>query len=67
MIQKHMTSTKSSKYIDVLQNKLLDEYNNKFHSSIKMSPFQASNVQNAPTVLNNLYGKSAISNKKSKF
>jgi len=40
MIQKHLTS-RDSKYIDVLQ-RLLDEYNNKYHSSIKMTPFEAS-------------------------
>ena len=41
MIQKHMTTNQKTKYIDVLQ-KLLNEYNNKFHTSIKMSLFEAS-------------------------
>lgn len=54
MIQKHMTTNQTSKYINVLQ-KLLDEYNNKYHSSIKMTPFEASDPENVSTVRNNLY------------
>ena len=38
MIQKYMTTNQTSKYINVLEN-LLNEYNNKFHTSIKMTPF----------------------------
>ena len=53
MIQKHLTS-RDSKYIDVLQ-RLLDEYNNKNHSSIKMTPFEASQPENRDQVMNNLY------------
>ena len=53
MIQKHLTS-RDSKYIDVLQ-RLLDEYNNKYHSSIKMTPFEASQPENRDQVVNNLY------------
>jgi len=44
----------SSKYIDVLQ-RLLDEYNNKYHSSIKMTPSEASQPENRDQVMNNLY------------
>ena len=54
MIQKHMTTNDTSKYIDVLQT-LLDEYNHKYHTSIKMTPFQASDPKNKQKVLNNLY------------
>lgn len=50
MIQKHLTSTNSSKYIDILQ-KLLDEYNTRTHSTIKMSPFEASLPENRQEVL----------------
>lgn len=54
LIQKHMTTNQTSKYINVLDN-LLNEYNNKFHTSIKMTPFEALNPENTSTVLNNLY------------
>jgi hypothetical protein len=54
MIQKHMTSNQTTKYIDVLQ-KLIDKYNAKEHSSIKMTPFKASQQKNRAKVLRNLY------------
>jgi len=54
MIQRHMTTNQTTKYINVLQN-LLDEYNNKYHTYIKMTPFQATDPENKSTVLNNLY------------
>jgi hypothetical protein len=54
MIQKHMTTNQTSKYIDVLQ-KLLNEYNTRYHTSVKMTPFEASDPKNRDTVLNNLY------------
>ena len=54
MIQKHLTATNTSRYIDILQ-KLIDEYNNRYHSSIKMTPFQASDPENREKVLRNLY------------
>jgi len=38
MIQKHITTNQTTKYIDVLQ-KILHEYNNRYHTSIKMTPF----------------------------
>ena len=50
MIQKHLTAKKTSKYIDILQ-KLLDEYNHKTHSTIKMSPYEASKPENHNKVL----------------
>ena len=54
MIQKHLTSTNSSKYIDVL-NQLLRDYNTKYHTSIKMTPFEASDPENTSEVFKNLY------------
>lgn len=54
MIQKHMTATNSNKYIDILQN-LIDNYNSKYHSTIKMSPIDASKFENKDIVLKN-YG-----------
>lgn len=59
MIQKHLTSTNSSKYIDVLQQ-LIDEYNNRYHTSIKMTPVEASDVKNADKVRENLYGHETV-------
>ena len=38
MIQKHLTASNTSRYIDVLQ-KLIEEYNTRYHSSINMAPF----------------------------
>jgi len=54
MIQKHLTARNTSRYIDSLQ-KLIDEYNNRYHSSIKMTPFEASDSKHKDKVLNNLY------------
>jgi len=56
MIQKHKTTNQTTKYIDVLQ-KILHEYNNINHTSIKMTPFQATDPENKCTVLNNLYSR----------
>ena len=63
MIQKHMTTAQTSKYVNVLQI-LLEEYNNRYHTSIKMTPFEASDPENKNTVLHNLYSniKSTHSN-----
>ena len=66
MIQKHMTTNHTTKYIDVLQ-KLLNEYNNKYHTSIKMTPFEASDPKNKSTVLNNLYSNIESIHLKPKF
>ena len=54
MMQKHLTASNTSRYIDVLQ-KLIEVYNTRYHSSIKMAPFQASNPENREQVLRNLY------------
>lgn len=55
MIQKNLTAKNTNKYIDILQS-LLDEYNNKHHSSIKMTPHEASKPENSNQVYKNLYG-----------
>ena len=54
MIQKHMTTTKSKNYINVLQ-KLISDYNHKYHTSIKMAPIDARKSENRNEVLENLY------------
>ena len=63
MIQKYLTSHQTEKYIDVLQ-KLVDEYNNKTHSTIKMSPVDASKFENHDDVLQNI--SADVSDKKSR-
>ena len=50
MIQKHLTTHSTNKYIDVLQ-KLIDTYNSKYHTTIKMSPIDASKIENREAVL----------------
>lgn len=66
MIQKHLTSMNTSKYIDVLQ-RLMDEYNNRYHTSIKMTPFHASDPKNRTLVFKNLYSDKPACDSSSKF
>ena len=51
---KYFTDNNTYKYIDVLPD-LLEDYNNTVHSSIKMSPIDASKKKNELTVWRNLY------------
>ena len=53
-IVKYCTANSTRKYIDVLY-KLVDQYNNIVHLSIKMTPVQASLKKNENTVWRNLY------------
>ena len=53
---KYFTANSTRKYIDIL-DKLVDEYNNTKHSSIKMTPVEASKFKNKYTVIKNLYPK----------
>ena len=67
MIQKHLTSTQSTKYISKLQD-IIDEYNNRNHSSIKMTPVEALIPENNSKVFENLYGRSRpVNDEKPKF
>jgi len=66
MIQKHLTSNQTSKYIDVLQ-KLIDDYNHRHHASIRMTPFEASKSENRDEVLKNLYSDISPTKDKAKF
>jgi hypothetical protein len=67
MIAKHLTSNDTKNYVSVLQ-KLIDEYNNKCHTSIKMSPVEAHKSENVSTVFRNLYSDTElVSIEKSKF
>ena len=51
---KYFTANDTTKYYDVL-DKLVDEYNNTVHSSIKMTPVEASEKKNETTVYKTLY------------
>jgi len=51
---KHFTANSTQKYIDVLDS-FVRKYNISRHSSIKMTPAEASNKQNEVTVFRNLY------------
>lgn len=53
MIQKHLTRTKSKNYIKKL-DELINEYNNRTHSTIKISPFEALKPENYNEVYDNI-------------
>jgi transposase InsO family protein len=53
MISKHVTTNKTKNYTNVLQ-KLIDEYNNRYHSSIKMTPFETSKLENRDKYMINI-------------
>ena len=52
---KYFSANSTRKYIDIL-DKLVDQYNNTFHSSIGMTPKEASKKKNETKVWRNLYG-----------
>lgn len=51
---KYFTAKNTRKWIDVL-DKLIKNYNNSYHRSIKMTPLEASKEENENLVYNNLY------------
>ena len=51
---KYFSANNTRKYIDVL-DLLIEQYNNTIHSSIKMTPFEASRELNENKVWRNLY------------
>jgi len=51
---KYFRANNTNKYIDVLDD-VVDKYNNTRHSSIKMTPVEASSKKNEVTVYRNLY------------
>jgi hypothetical protein len=51
-----MTDNSTTKWYDVL-DKLVENYNNSYHTSIKMTPCEASKYSNELIVYDNLYGK----------
>jgi len=52
---KYFSANSTRKYIDIL-DKLVDQYNNTIHSSIGMTPKEASKNKNEVKVWRNLYG-----------
>ena len=51
---KYFTAHETTKYYDIL-DQLVTDYNNTVHSSIKMTPVEASKLENESTVYENLY------------
>lgn len=63
---KYFTANETTKYYDVLDN-LVKDYNNTVHSSIKMTPVEASKLENELIVYKNLYPENGDKVKKPKF
>lgn len=63
---KYFTANETTKYYDILDD-LVKNYNNTVHSSIKMTPVQASKLENELTVYKNLYPEKEKKIKKPKF
>lgn len=63
---KYFTAHETNKYYDVLDD-LVKDYNNTVHSSIKMTPVEASKSENQSTVYENLYPEKEEIKKPIKF
>ena len=63
---KHFSANNTKKYIDILDD-MVNNYNNTKHSSIKMTPVEASNKKNKNRVWLNLNGKVRTNPVKPKF
>jgi len=68
MIEKHLTASSSKNYVNKLQY-LIDEYNNNnnIYSTIKLTPLQATNPNNASLVLFNSHKNDKYNINKPKF
>ena len=55
-ISRHFTTTNSYRYIDVVIDILVQKYNSTYHSTINMTPFEASIKFNEYLVHYDLYG-----------
>jgi len=53
---RYFTEIGNHKYIDILDD-LIENYNNFYHRSMKMTPIEASKYENKTQVLENLYPK----------
>ena len=63
---KQFTVQRNTQYLDILP-KILDQYNNTKHSSIKMTPVEAGKKKNESAVSYNLYGDMKQLSSKPKF
>ena len=63
---KYFTANETTKYYDILDN-LVKDYNNTVHSSIKMTPVEASKLENESIVYKNLYPEEEVKKEKPKF
>jgi hypothetical protein len=52
---KYFTSKETRKWTDIAQN-MVEDYNNTYHRTIKMSPVEANRRENSLTVWNNIFG-----------
>lgn len=64
MINKYFTEHQTHRYIDNLQT-FINTYNNKKHSTLKMSPNEASKPENYNLAFDNQYGKQEFISQKS--
>ena len=63
---KYFTANETMRYYNILDY-LDNEYNNTYHSSIKMTPVEGSKKSHEDEVRQNLYGDEIVSKKKLKF
>lgn len=63
---KYFTHNKTKKWIDILPS-LLENYNNSYHRSIKMTPIEGSLEKNSKVVYENIYPRIAQMKTKPKF
>lgn len=63
---KYLHDKKTNRWIDNLQD-FVYNYNNRVHSSIKMTPVEASKPENSLTVHRNLYGANSRLNKQQNY
>src|SRR5437899_1133023 len=63
---KYFTANGTVKWIDVL-DKLIKNYNNSYHRSIKMTPSEANQEKNEELVHTNLYGERTVKKEKPQY
>jgi hypothetical protein len=63
---KYFTQVGNKKWINIVDD-LVYNYNNTYHRSIKMSPVEASRIENETKVYKNLYKDSGMVKKSNKF
>lgn len=63
---KYFTQMKTKKWVNILQD-LIHNYNNSFHRSIQMTPYEASLNKNSKTVYENLFPQTENISKKPYF